>query len=154
MPPKIQHRDVAGFLSRIRDFFLGRTHNTALRFADTLSPRTQPAPEIPRGPSQGLSANYYYMRDPRGQMKPLVDLLQKQKSEPDAKAKAEAAKDVKPDAKEKPEAAKDAKPDAQEKAKAAKDEKSDTDQEDPEAANDKAKKLPTPGKIHSWEGPY
>ncbi|KAH8286396.1 hypothetical protein KR054_008419 [Drosophila jambulina] len=125
MPPKIQHRDVAGFLSRVRDFFLGRTHNTGLRFTDTLSPRTQSAPDIPRGPSQSLFANYYYMRDPRGQLKPLVDLMQKEKPDPSKEKAAEAAKDA-----------------AQE-----------SDQEDHEAADDKAKRLPTPGKVHSWEGP-
>ncbi|KAH8360602.1 NADH dehydrogenase [ubiquinone] 1 alpha subcomplex subunit 7 [Drosophila serrata] len=127
MPPKIQHRDVAGLLSRVRNFFLGRKHKTALRFADTVSPRTQPAPDIPRGPSQGLFANYYYMRDPRGQLKPVVDLMQEKKPDPDAKEKAaEAAEDAKPDC----------------------------DQEDQEGADGKGKKLPTPGKVHSWEGPY
>ncbi|KAH8322123.1 uncharacterized protein ND-B14.5AL [Drosophila kikkawai] len=125
MPPKIQHRDVAGFLSRVRDFFLGRTHNTAHRFADTISPRTQPAPDIPRGPSQSLFANYYYMRDPRGQLKPLVDLMQEQKPEPVKEKATEAANDA----------------------------ELDSDQEDQGKSNDKAKKLPTPGRVHSWEGP-
>ncbi|KAH8258843.1 hypothetical protein KR038_010686 [Drosophila bunnanda] len=126
MPPKIQRRDVAGFLSRVRNFFLGRKHKTAHRFADTLSPRTHPAPDIPRGPAQALFANYYYMRDPRGQLKPLVDLMQEKKPDPDAQEKAtEATEDV----------------------------QLDSDQEDQEAADDKATKLSTPGKVHSWEGP-
>lgn len=130
MPPKLPHRDVAGFLSRVRDFFLGRTHKTAHRFADTVSPRTQPAPDIPQGPSQSLFANYYYMRDPRGQLKPVVDLMQDHKKNQVTKEKAAGT-------------AKDAEPKV----------KGDCDEKDQEADGDSAKKLPTPGRIHSWEGP-
>ncbi|KAH8364387.1 hypothetical protein KR084_006507 [Drosophila pseudotakahashii] len=135
MPPKPKHRDVAGFLSRVRNFFLGRTHKTALRFADTISPRTQPPPDIPRGPSEGLSANYYYTRDPRRLVKPFVDVVQEHKQKLAAKAKAEDAAKKSTDA-----------PPPKSK---------DTDSKDCDQSEDsRAKKLPTPGKVHSWEGPY
>ncbi|XP_016997642.2 NADH dehydrogenase [ubiquinone] 1 alpha subcomplex subunit 7 [Drosophila takahashii] len=138
-----KHRDVAGFLSRVRNFFLGRTHKTALRFADTISPRTQPPPDIPKGPSEGLSANYYYTRDPRRLVKPFVDVVQEHKQMLAAKAKkAEEA------AKKSSDASKDGSPSPPLKAK-------DTKSQDCDQSDDSgAKKLPTPGKVHSWEGPY
>uniref|UniRef100_A0A6P4FNB4 NADH dehydrogenase [ubiquinone] 1 alpha subcomplex subunit 7 n=1 Tax=Drosophila rhopaloa TaxID=1041015 RepID=A0A6P4FNB4_DRORH len=143
MPPKPKHRDVAEFLSRLRNFFLGRTHKTALRFADTVSPRTQPPPDIPQGPSQNLFANYYYSRDPRSSVRPAVDVVQEHKHMLAAKEKAEeAAKAAQAKTGQGP---KDECPPECE----------DVDAEECEQEEDScAKKLPTPGKVHSWEGPH
>ncbi|EDV52770.1 NADH dehydrogenase [ubiquinone] 1 alpha subcomplex subunit 7 [Drosophila erecta] len=145
MPPKPEHRDVAGFLSRVRNFLLGRTHKTAHRFADTISPSTQPPPNIPRGPIQSLFANYYYTRDPRGLVKPFVDVVQEHKEMLAAKAKAEEA----------------AKKNQAKSGDAPKDEISvppgeskDTGTKECDEGDTGAKTLPTPGKVHSWEGPH
>ncbi|KAH8270222.1 hypothetical protein KR018_005987 [Drosophila ironensis] len=89
MPPK--HRDVAPFLSRVRDFLLGRTHLTGHRFADTSSPRTQPHPDVPSGQLDSLTVSYFD-RDPRRAVKPPVDLMQEQKKLLAVKAKLEAKK--------------------------------------------------------------
>ncbi|XP_001352391.3 NADH dehydrogenase [ubiquinone] 1 alpha subcomplex subunit 7 [Drosophila pseudoobscura] len=91
MPPSPKHRDVAQFLSKIRDFLLGRRHKTAHRFADTMSPRTQPQPDIPSGPFRRLFGNYYYTRDARSGVKPTIDVVQQRKDMLAAKAKAKAA---------------------------------------------------------------
>ncbi|XP_016959287.1 NADH dehydrogenase [ubiquinone] 1 alpha subcomplex subunit 7 [Drosophila biarmipes] len=143
MPPKPKHRDVAGFLSRVRDFFLGRTHKTALRFADTVSPRTQPPPDIPKGPSQSLFSNYYYTRDPRRLVKPSVDLVLEHKQMLAAKLKAEeAARAAQAKSRDAPMGGAPAAP------------PKDSDSEDCHQWQDSgAKRLPTPGQVHSWEGP-
>ncbi|XP_017122899.1 NADH dehydrogenase [ubiquinone] 1 alpha subcomplex subunit 7 [Drosophila elegans] len=140
--PKLKHRDVAEFLSRLRNFFLGRTHKTALRFADTVSPRTQPPPAVPQGPSENLIANYYYARDPRRLVKPAVDLVQEHKQALAKEATKEAAKDAQ------------AKTGEISKEGAAPPESEDADAEHCDQREDSGvKKLPTPGKVHSWEGP-
>ncbi|KAH8380591.1 hypothetical protein KR009_011611 [Drosophila setifemur] len=139
MPPKPKHRDVAPFLNRIRDFFLGRTHQTAHRFADTVSPRTQPPPDIPSGSLDSLQANYY-SRDPRGVVKPPVDLVEEQKQLLLAKTKAEEAAKAAKNAPAKP--GDTPKPPPQ---------PTETKKEEPSPGQ--MKQLPTPGKMHSWEGP-
>ncbi|KAI8037752.1 hypothetical protein M5D96_009252 [Drosophila gunungcola] len=141
MPPKpnLKHRDVAEFLSRLRNFLLGRTHKTALRFADTVSPRTQPPPAVPQGPSENLFANYYYARDPRRLVKPAVDLVQEHKQalakEAAKEATKEAAKDAQAKTGEVP----------MEGAAAPESEDADAGHCD-RRENSGVKKLPTPGK--------
>ncbi|EDW95532.1 NADH dehydrogenase [ubiquinone] 1 alpha subcomplex subunit 7 [Drosophila yakuba] len=145
MPPKAKHRDVAGLLSRVRNFLLGRTHKTAHRFADTISPSTQPPPTIPRGSTQSLFANYYYTRDPRNLVKPFVDVMQEHKKVLAAEAKAEeAAKKAQAKSGDAP---KDGSPVPPVEFK-------DNDTEECDKGDSGTKKLPTPGKVHSWEGPH
>ncbi|XP_022219692.2 NADH dehydrogenase [ubiquinone] 1 alpha subcomplex subunit 7 [Drosophila obscura] len=158
MPPRPQHRDVAQFLSKIRDFLLGRKHKTAHRFADTMSPRTQPQPHIPSGPFRRLFGNYYYTRDPRRSVKPDIDVVQERMNMIAAKAKAKAAAQAaakaapaQPGVKPPPAqpAVKPPPPPAPPKAADAK----KADECDEQKTDSGFKNLPTPGKMHSWEGP-
>ncbi|XP_034658038.1 NADH dehydrogenase [ubiquinone] 1 alpha subcomplex subunit 7 [Drosophila subobscura] len=144
MPPRPQHRDVAQFLSKLRDFFLGRKHKTAHRFADTVSPRTQPQPGIPSGPYRRLFGNYYYTRDPRSSVKPPIDVVQELKSKLAAKAAAKAAPaPAQPGVKPPPPPATPPKAAESMKADNCVEQKTDSG----------LKILPTPGMMHSWEGP-
>ncbi|KAH8335037.1 hypothetical protein KR074_000161 [Drosophila pseudoananassae] len=124
MPPTPKHRDVAPFLSRVRDFFLGRSHKTAHRFADTMSRRTQPQPDIPRGQLNTLTQSYF-ARDPRRAVRQPVDLVEENKRLLAAKEAAE----------------KNAEP------------KKTCDGKEPVKPKARKKPLPTPGSYHSWEGP-
>ncbi|CAO1412522.1 unnamed protein product [Diamesa serratosioi] len=74
---KIIRRDISPFLQDIRAFLLGRKHNSALRFEDGISDRTQPPPNIPDGVAHKMSANYYVSRDPRREVAQPVSLSQK-----------------------------------------------------------------------------
>ncbi|CAD7087177.1 unnamed protein product [Hermetia illucens] len=80
-------RDIAPFLSGLRNFLLGRSHNLALRFEDGLANRTQPQPILPDGPSHELSANYYFNRDARRLVAPPLDVTHHKLLESTAGAK-------------------------------------------------------------------
>src|SRR5436190_306775 len=61
-------RDIPKILQIIRNFLLGRTHKSVHRFAEDISKRTQPFPNLPTGPATKIHGNYYYDRDPRGEV--------------------------------------------------------------------------------------
>lgn len=149
MPPN--HREISPFLKLVRDFLLGRKHVTNNRYADTVSARTQTPPTIPDGPPTRLFGNQYYLRDPRRQMRPPIDVIEQKKKELAAAKAAEAAakaapKDAKPGAIAGP-AAKDpatasgtCAPAAAEAAKPS------------EGGQQKSGSgLPVPGKMHNWD---
>ncbi|TDG42556.1 hypothetical protein AWZ03_011026 [Drosophila navojoa] len=97
------HREISPFLKLVRDFLLGRKHVTNNRYAETVSARSQTPPTIPEGPPTRLFGNQYYLRDPRRQMGPPIDVVEQKKKELAAAKAAEAAakaapKDAKPGA--------------------------------------------------------
>ncbi|EDW73245.1 uncharacterized protein Dwil_GK16765 [Drosophila willistoni] len=164
MPPNPKHRDLAPFLYRFRNFLLGRKHKTNNRYADTMSPRTQPPPEIPDGPRSppDIHQVYYFSRDPRDMVRPPIDLVAEQKRQIAAKAKAKADAEAKAAkaasaGKDSPPAKGAPPPKAPPKDAAPQPVKSQEDCGQGDKNNDKSgraggiKKLPTPGKMHSWD---
>ncbi|KAA0185363.1 NADH:ubiquinone oxidoreductase subunit B14.5a domain-containing protein [Fasciolopsis buskii] len=61
-------------MARIRDFFLIRKYNNALRYAENYSRRSVPPAFLPEGVHHKISENYYYNRDTRRQSFPSVDV--------------------------------------------------------------------------------
>ncbi|XP_046682782.1 NADH dehydrogenase [ubiquinone] 1 alpha subcomplex subunit 7-like [Homalodisca vitripennis] len=85
--PKVEPRQVSPVIAAIRNFFLGRKHDTPLRYADYYAARTQPPPDLPEGPHHRFSANYYYSHDARREVSPPAVLAsyQKQIAAPESK---------------------------------------------------------------------
>ncbi len=54
----------------LRDFLGGRTVKIPVRFPLSQSPRSPPEANLPLGPFQKLSGNYYYTRDGRSEVRP------------------------------------------------------------------------------------
>ncbi|XP_034475904.1 uncharacterized protein LOC117782917 [Drosophila innubila] len=146
MPPK--HRDISPFLQFLRDFLLGRKHVTSHRYADTLSPRSLPAPTPPESSMNRISGNAYYLRDARSQVKPPIDLVEEKKRQlaaiaAEAAKAAAAAEDTKKAPKDA--SAPKAAPKPTIPPKTCKQDQTKKDKSKPR------KMLPTPGQLHKWD---
>lgn len=67
---KVPLREVTPLLQSIRAFLLGRTHKSQLRSAYEMVSHDQPPPNLPDGPYNKLSGNYYYTHDARREVYP------------------------------------------------------------------------------------
>ncbi|GAB1862145.1 NADH dehydrogenase [ubiquinone] 1 alpha subcomplex subunit 7 [Camponotus japonicus] len=70
MSGPVAHRNVGPLLQMIRDLSRGKKVVLAIRFADEQAARTQPPPQVPRGPYDKTSQIYYYTRDARREVEP------------------------------------------------------------------------------------
>ncbi|XP_059061536.1 uncharacterized protein LOC131854438 [Achroia grisella] len=70
--PKWNFRDISLGLQILREFLLGRKHNLHGRFPPKMAPRTIPSPDIPRGPDDKYSNQYYFKRNAFNSVKPPV----------------------------------------------------------------------------------
>ncbi|XP_048763672.2 NADH dehydrogenase [ubiquinone] 1 alpha subcomplex subunit 7-like [Ostrea edulis] len=71
-------RDIIGFLQSVRAGLLNIKHpDNYLRYqiGNEVSARTQPAPNLPNGPHDKLSTNYYLGRDARRLVAPPEEIL-------------------------------------------------------------------------------
>ncbi|CAH8873485.1 unnamed protein product [Trichobilharzia szidati] len=57
------------FMAYVRNLLLGRKYNNTLRYAETMSKRTQPPAFLPNGVNDKLSSNDYYTRDGRREVR-------------------------------------------------------------------------------------
>ncbi|VDQ06898.1 unnamed protein product [Trichobilharzia regenti] len=62
------------FMTYVRNLLLGRKYNNTLRYADTMSKRTQPSAFLPNGINDKLSSNDYYTRDGRREVRKPFDV--------------------------------------------------------------------------------
>lgn len=65
-------RDVSKGLARIREILLGRKFVNRHRFPPLISPRSIPPPDVPRGPENKYSDQYYGSRNAMNSVKPPV----------------------------------------------------------------------------------
>lgn len=66
-------RDINNILKLFRNFLLGRTHNTAHRFEDKVSPRNYPPLHPESFQTKKLSSNFYYQKNSRLEVdKPII----------------------------------------------------------------------------------
>uniref|UniRef100_A0A1B6DZV9 NADH dehydrogenase [ubiquinone] 1 alpha subcomplex subunit 7 n=1 Tax=Clastoptera arizonana TaxID=38151 RepID=A0A1B6DZV9_9HEMI len=72
--PNVSPREASYVIQKLKNFLLGRKLNTNLRYAEILSCKTQPPPNLPDGPSCNLFENYYFSRNARDDVRPPVVL--------------------------------------------------------------------------------
>ncbi|KAF5277714.1 hypothetical protein FQR65_LT03694 [Abscondita terminalis] len=67
---KVNIRDVSPALQKFRNFLAGRKLIPALRFPHEVASRSPELPNLPTGPHDCLSNNYYCGRDARREVQP------------------------------------------------------------------------------------
>ena len=67
---RIRGRDVHPAIQIFREWLLGRSYKTNLRFAQDMAPRPGPQPVLPESCYTTISANHYFKRDGRRESAP------------------------------------------------------------------------------------
>ncbi|XP_073993720.1 NADH dehydrogenase [ubiquinone] 1 alpha subcomplex subunit 7-like isoform X2 [Rhodnius prolixus] len=66
----VEKRLPSGIIKLLRDFLLGRSVPETHRYADEMSSRSPPPPDLPNGPNYRLFDVYYCNRDARREVSP------------------------------------------------------------------------------------